>query len=220
MASVAKAIDVLISSYTRSSKIGPNIKESKTDGSQSVVPQDSGSGPVPGSNNRDSTAGVESEALHRTSIFPSSDSEENADIEQLSTVPGNHQSIVEAQASSSHYQHLGPGCIRLNDNVSDEGSMISSPSISPDEMYSFVFAPIEEEIVGDLSYLLAIIIEFLRRYSIFFQLQSDLNSLLETAKPGLILIAACQFLYPCVQCEMVMISKSSFYTLFCTMLAA
>ncbi|XP_004136556.1 uncharacterized protein LOC101218836 [Cucumis sativus] len=163
VASVAKAIEVLISSYIRTTKVGPNNKESKTDRSQSVVPQDSGSGPVPGSNNRDSAAGVESEALHRTSIFPSSDSEENADIKQLNTVPGNHQSIVEAQASSSQYQHLGPGCIRLNDDVSDEGSMISSPSISPDEMYSFVFAPIEEEIVGDPSYLLAIIIEFLRR---------------------------------------------------------
>ena len=220
MASVAKAIEVLISSYIRTTKVGPNNKESKTDRSQSVVPQDSGSGPVPGSNNRDSAAGVESEALHRTSIFPSSDSEENADIKQLNTVPGNHQSIVEAQASSSQYQHLGPGCIRLNDDVSDEGSMISSPSISPDEMYSFVFAPIEEEIVGDPSYLLAIIIEFLRRYSIFFQFQSVLNSLVETAKQGLILIAACQFLYPCVQREMVMISQSSFYTLFYTMLEA
>ncbi|KAE8651130.1 hypothetical protein Csa_002376 [Cucumis sativus] len=193
VASVAKAIEVLISSYIRTTKVGPNNKESKTDRSQSVVPQDSGSGPVPGSNNRDSAAGVESEALHRTSIFPSSDSEENADIKQLNTVPGNHQSIVEAQASSSQYQHLGPGCIRLNDDVSDEGSMISSPSISPDEMYSFVFAPIEEEIVGDPSYLLAIIIEFLRRYSIFFQFQSVLNSLVETAKQGLVLIAACQF---------------------------
>lgn len=163
VATVAKAIDVLVSSYTRSSKVGPNVKELKTDRLQSVVPQVSGSGPVPGANNRNSTTGVESEALHRTSIFPSSDSEENADIEQLNTVPGNHQSIVEAQASSSQYLHLGPGCNRLNDNVSDEGSLISSPAISPDEMYSFVFAPIEEEIVGDPSYLLAIIIEFLRR---------------------------------------------------------
>ncbi|XP_038903889.1 regulator of MON1-CCZ1 complex isoform X2 [Benincasa hispida] len=175
VATVAKAIDVLVSSYTRSSKVGPNVKESKTDRTQSVMPQVGGSGPVPGTNNRDSTTEVESEALHRTSIFPSSDSEENADIEQLNTVPGNHQSIVdrerwrgiisstEVQASSSQYQHLGPGCNRLNDDVSDEESLISSPSISPDEMYSFVFAPVEEEIVGDPSYLLAIIIEFLRR---------------------------------------------------------
>lgn len=200
MATVAKAIDVLVSSYTRSSKVGPNVKELKTDRLQSVVPQVSGSGPVPGANNRNSTTGVESEALHRTSIFPSSDSEENADIEQLNTVPGNHQSIVEAQASSSQYLHLGPGCNRLNDNVSDEGSLISSPAISPDEMYSFVFAPIEEEIVGDPSYLLAIIIEFLRRYVIFLQFKSGLNLLVETVKQGHILIAACQFLYQCVQC--------------------
>ncbi|XP_022934291.1 uncharacterized protein LOC111441498 isoform X1 [Cucurbita moschata] len=173
VATVAKAIDVLVSSYTLSSKVGPSVKESKTDRSQSVVPQVSGSGPVPGGNNRDSTAGMESEAPHRTSIFPSSDSEGNADVDQLNT--GNHQSIVDQerwrstisstdiQASSSQYQHLGPGCNRLNDDVSDEGSLVLSPAISPDEMYSFVFAPIEEEIVGDPSYLLAIIIEFLRR---------------------------------------------------------
>lgn len=194
MATVAKAIDVLVSSYTRSSKAGPNIKESKTDRSQSVVPQVSGPSLVPGAINRDSTAGVESEALHRTPIFPSSDSEENADVEQLNTVPGNHQSTVDqerwrgtisstdVQASSSQYQLLGPGCNRLNDDVSDEGSLVSSPAISPDEMYSFVFAPIEEEIVGDLSYLLAIIIEFLRRYGIFFQFKIDLSLPVETAK--------------------------------------
>lgn len=195
MPMVARAIDVLVSSYTHSSKTGPNIKESKTDRfSHSVMPQVSGAGPVSGAINRDSTAGVESEALHRTSIFPSSDSEENADVEQLNTVSGDHQSTVgqekwrgttsstDVQASSSQYQLLGPGCNRFNDDVSDDGSLVSSPVISPDEVYSFVFAPIEEEIVGVPSYLLAIIIEFLRRYAIFFQFKSDSNSPVDIAK--------------------------------------
>lgn len=177
MATVAKAIDVLVSSYTHSCKIGANVKELKTDRLQSVVPQVSSSDPVPGAINRDTTARVGSEALHRTSIFPSSDSEENADVEELNTVSGNHQSMVDQERwrgtinttevpSSSHFQLLGPGCNRLNEDVSDEGSLVSSPAISPDEMYSFVFAPIEEEMVGEPSYLLAIIIEFLRRYAI------------------------------------------------------
>jgi hypothetical protein len=43
-----------------------------------------------------------------------------------------------------------------------------SPAISTDEMYSLLFAPVEEEMVGDPSYLVAIIVEFLRRYVILY----------------------------------------------------
>jgi hypothetical protein len=40
-------------------------------------------------------------------------------------------------------------------------------AISPLEMYRFVFALVEDEMSGDPSYLVSVIIEFLRRYGSF-----------------------------------------------------
>ena len=42
-------------------------------------------------------------------------------------------------------------------------SQLSSPAISPDELYKFVFASVEETMVDESDYLVAIITEFLRR---------------------------------------------------------
>lgn len=42
-------------------------------------------------------------------------------------------------------------------------SQLSSPAISPDELYKFVFASVEEIMVEESEYLVAIITEFLRR---------------------------------------------------------
>lgn len=42
-------------------------------------------------------------------------------------------------------------------------SQLSSPAISPDELYKFVFASVEEAMVEESDYLVAIITEFLRR---------------------------------------------------------
>lgn len=43
----------------------------------------------------------------------------------------------------------------------------ASVAISPVEMYQFVFALVEDEMSGDPSYLVSVIIEFLRRYVSF-----------------------------------------------------
>lgn len=42
-------------------------------------------------------------------------------------------------------------------------SQLSSPAISPDELYKFVFTSVEEMMVEESEYLVAIITEFLRR---------------------------------------------------------
>lgn len=42
-------------------------------------------------------------------------------------------------------------------------SQLSSAAISPDELYKFVFASVEEMMVEESEYLVAIITEFLRR---------------------------------------------------------
>ncbi|XP_006407381.2 regulator of MON1-CCZ1 complex [Eutrema salsugineum] len=53
-------------------------------------------------------------------------------------------------------------------------SQLSSPAISPDELYKFVFASVEEMMVEESEYLVAIITEFLRSISAE-KLKVDLN---------------------------------------------
>lgn len=53
-------------------------------------------------------------------------------------------------------------------------SQLSSPAISPDELYKFVFASVEEAMVEESDYLVAIITEFLRSISAE-KLKVDLN---------------------------------------------
>uniref|UniRef100_A0A0D3BAW4 Uncharacterized protein n=1 Tax=Brassica oleracea var. oleracea TaxID=109376 RepID=A0A0D3BAW4_BRAOL len=53
-------------------------------------------------------------------------------------------------------------------------SQLSSPAISPDELYKFVFASVEETMVEESDYLVAIITEFLRSISAE-KLKVDLN---------------------------------------------
>ncbi|GKD60761.1 hypothetical protein Tco_1298270, partial [Tanacetum coccineum] len=51
----------------------------------------------------------------------------------------------------------------LNANVSEQESQVILAAIPRDELYSFVFASLEEEMIADASYLFAIIVEFIRR---------------------------------------------------------
>ncbi|KAJ6695061.1 COLON CANCER-ASSOCIATED PROTEIN MIC1 [Salix koriyanagi] len=129
---VAKAVEVLMVSYSQSLKTGSYLKGIK-------------------------------------------DTEVNAQFKSLKTNPkvnkeklsgGAERSSTEVHISSSQSQQLGPANSPLNASVSErQESQLTSPAISPDEMYSFVFAPVEEEMVGDSSYLVAIILEFLRRFT-------------------------------------------------------
>lgn len=63
-------------------------------------------------------------------------------------------------------QILGPGNDQLysNDSEQHQSNVTSSAATSPTDLYS-AFAAVEEEMAGDGSYLTAIIVEFLRRYS-------------------------------------------------------
>lgn len=142
-------------------------------------------------------AGVDSEFFNRSSTLLSSDSEENASSEPPKTNSsdihfvdgkvdrekslGAETSSSDVQPTSLHVQPtslqhclLGPSNNTLNANVPEQQeAQLTSPAISPDEMYSFVFAPIEEEMVGDPSYLVAIVIEFLHRYAVLLNLEVD-----------------------------------------------
>ncbi|KAJ6316596.1 hypothetical protein OIU78_019806 [Salix suchowensis] len=128
MSTVAKAIDVLLMSYSLSLKTGSYLKGTKTEkishsaGTQISIPQSGAS--------HQSSATVDNESMNRSGNLSTSDSEDNAQFNSLKAI-----------------------------------SIVNKEKLSVDEMYSLLFAPVEEEMVGDPSYLVAIIVEFLRSAS-------------------------------------------------------
>ncbi|XP_058204816.1 uncharacterized protein LOC131318837 [Rhododendron vialii] len=186
---VARAIDILVTSYSYSLKTGSHFKGMKAEkNSTSGVPQVDSPSPVTvdsasrvdshGKSVHESASGVHNESISRSSTFSGSDSEDNEIIKPQKTTPVDRHSVggkgesemqmgPESHSKRFHQsplqsQLLGPGNNQLNANVTNhQESQVTSAAISPDEMYSYVFAPVEEEI-GDSSYLVAIIVEFLR----------------------------------------------------------
>ncbi|PQQ01457.1 uncharacterized protein Pyn_39252 [Prunus yedoensis var. nudiflora] len=186
VSTVSRAIDVLVSSYSHSVKTGTYIKGMKSGKtSPSIVPQTSGprsSADVSASRvdavgksiKHESAAGVDSESPNRFLNFSDSDSEDNASFEPLKITSNNVQlfdgklargKLMGAETSGGEVRSssLRSGNSPLDANVLEQQeSQPTSPVISSDEMYSFVFAPVEEEMIGEPSYLVAIIVEFLR----------------------------------------------------------
>lgn len=171
---VSKAIDVLVSSYSLSLKTGSYFKGIKAESTSSGVVNtnvaksstDVSTSRIDGTSIRhESTAGVDSEYPSRSSTFSASDSEENARSAPLKTDSRCLQlggGKVD-RANLTGAQSSGPSDNPVFANISEQqDSELTSPAISPDEMYKFVFAAVEEEMVGDPSYLVSIIVEFLR----------------------------------------------------------
>ncbi|KAD4384342.1 hypothetical protein E3N88_24510 [Mikania micrantha] len=157
---VFRAIDVLLKSYAYSLKTGSYLKSEKLEKTiVSGVPENSESDKTVRS---ESASGVESRTMH-DSGFSTSDSEDNnANIKKAKTKILNTNSssgnTEEASESGDHSVNQP-----LNVNVSEQQeSQVTSAAISPDELYSFVFASVEEEMIADASYLFAIIVEFIR----------------------------------------------------------
>ncbi|KAG6693999.1 hypothetical protein I3842_09G028000 [Carya illinoinensis] len=180
VAMVARAMDVLVTSYSHSIKMGSYLKGIKSEkalpstatyvGSPSSAADTTASrmGVLGRSAKHESAASADSEHFNRTSTFSTSDTEENASFEPPKTNPSDIQSVdsrmdvgANVQTSSSQHHLLGASNTPLDANVSEQQEELTSPAIAPDEMYGFVFTPVEEEMVGDPSYLVAIIVEFL-----------------------------------------------------------
>lgn len=124
---VAKAIDVLVTSYSHSIKTGSYYKRIKVENS-------GGS-----STNNSSTTIVDGANLKRTEA-----------------------SGAEVGPPSS--QIVGCDNMPLDNNASaSQESQSTSAAISPDDLYISVFALVEEEMAEDASYLVTVIVEFLRR---------------------------------------------------------
>ncbi|KAL4324863.1 hypothetical protein GQ457_11G008460 [Hibiscus cannabinus] len=160
---VAKAMDVLVTSYAHSLKTGTYFKGIKTERTPSSVSNVSGSGQVIDVNTgRTDGLGksLQCESAPRVNSVSASDTEDSSSFEP-SKISSNDTQFdggkVESGAESSTTGNP------LNASVSDQQeSQLTSPAISPDEMYKFVFAPIEEEMIGEPSYLVAIILELFR----------------------------------------------------------
>lgn len=199
VSTVSRALDVLVSSYSHSIKTGTYLKgiksaktspsgERQTSGPRSSADLSSRRVDTVGKSIKyESAAGLDSESPNRFLTYSNSDSEDSTSFEAPKDTSNNSQlfdgkmdrgklmgaetSGGEIRSSSLQYQVLRSGNSPLDANASEQQeSQPTSPVISPDEMYSFVFAPVEEEIIGEPSYLVAIIVEFLRRYDIFMNL--------------------------------------------------
>ncbi|KAM7271565.1 hypothetical protein ACFE04_030779 [Oxalis oulophora] len=157
---VAKGIDVLVTSYSHSVKTGSYHKGLKTDKTNPPgVPNVSSSRPAADEHGKSIKHEVSNEQFNRSSTFSDSDSEGNGRLNRENL--GGPESSGEVNSSSVQNRVSGPSNSLLNVNVEQLDSQLTSPAISPDEMYRFVFAPVDEEMVGDPSYLVAIIVEFL-----------------------------------------------------------
>lgn len=158
---VFRSIDVLVNSFAYSLKTGSYLKGGKSE--KTIV-----SG-VPENNVGESGKSVKSESASGAvdnSGFSTSDSEDNANFRKakfhVNSSNGNkdkEKSVGAEDSTSGDHSVNQP----LNANVSEQQeSQVTSAAIPPDEMYSYVFASVEEEMIADASYLFAIVVEFIR----------------------------------------------------------
>lgn len=184
---VTRAIDVLVTSYSNSIKTGsyfkgikaekpPTSDVSNVNPPTSVVDESIRREDALGKSiKHGSASGVENESINRLPAFSVSDSEENVSFENSNHLrslgaKADRENFKVAESSQSEVQKLslqsqllGPSNSPLNANNSENlESQVTSAAISPDEMYSCVFASVEEEMAGDPAYFVTIVIEFLR----------------------------------------------------------
>ncbi|KAL6641183.1 hypothetical protein ACP70R_019364 [Stipagrostis hirtigluma subsp. patula] len=179
---VAKAMDVVLDSYSRLMKMGGGLPGARRTHDQN---QQSGGQPVGGSHvvsqepspettfspvaNPDQASGVANRSvqsnsgaehgIERTSLNTSSDSDE---ITSISGASGHQTSDV----ASRRPQIIGEDSRPLSSGSSlHHGPHTASVAISPIEMFQSVFALVEDEMIGDPAYLIAVIMEFLRSAS-------------------------------------------------------
>ncbi|KAF5772864.1 putative regulator of MON1-CCZ1 complex [Helianthus annuus] len=166
------AIDVLLKSFAYSLKTGSYLKGGKPEKpTVSGAPENSESGK---SVKNESASGVESRTVHNSG-FSTSDSEDNNNNNNTNvrnvkaknininiTTNSSSENIEEASRIGDHSVNQP-----LNANVSEQQeSQVTSAAIPPDELYSFVFASVEEEMIADASYLFAIVVELIRSASL------------------------------------------------------
>ncbi|KAL5134955.1 Regulator of MON1-CCZ1 complex [Glycine soja] len=166
---VAKAVNVLVTSYSHSIKTGSYLKGLKPENTSTSVVQNTGAEVSATETNvigksivHESTRRVDSGSLNKASTVSSLDYEDESQSANLkhSSKEAQVEDEVNNEISLSKGAHSAY-VMQSSLQSGQEESQLTSAAISPDEMYSFVFSPVDEEMVGDPSYLVAIIIEFL-----------------------------------------------------------
>ncbi|KAL8142881.1 hypothetical protein V2J09_015913 [Rumex salicifolius] len=145
VAIVARAMDVLVTSYSNAIKSGIYFKGLKSE-------------KMPSS----STRNISSPRMH---INESSKITDPRGKSIKTEVSGNQSSVYSASDSEEEgTQFPGSNRVPLATNLSEQQheSQITSAAISPSEIYQHVFALVDEEMAGDPAYLISIIVEFLR----------------------------------------------------------
>ncbi|XP_045799110.1 uncharacterized protein LOC123893218 [Trifolium pratense] len=157
---VAKAMNVLVTSYSHSIKTGSYLKGLKPEMTLNSSAQNADT----------DVSAIERDATGKSIIHESTTRVDSG------TLDSEDESQFANLKHNSKEAHIG-GSINNENSLSNEThssyvmqssllsvqeeSQLTSATISPDEMYNFVFSPVDEEMVGDPSYLVAIIVEFL-----------------------------------------------------------
>jgi hypothetical protein len=174
---VAKAINVLVTSYSHSLKTGSYLKGLKPEMTLNSSAQNADTDVS--AIERDATG---KSIIHESATRVDSGTLDSEDESQFANLKHNSKEAriggsANNENSPSNETHSSYVMQSSLLSVQDE-SQLTSATISPDEMYNFVFSPVDEEMVGDPSYLVAIIVEFLHRYAniTHFLLKSCFNS--------------------------------------------
>lgn len=157
---VAKAINVLVTSYSHSLKTGSYLKGLKPEMTLNSSAQNADTDVS--AIERDATG---KSIIHESTTRVDSGTLDSEDESQFANLKHNSKEAriggsANNENSPSNETHSSYVMQSSLLSVQDE-SQLTSATISPDEMYNFVFSPVDEEMVGDPSYLVAIIVEFL-----------------------------------------------------------
>ncbi|KAL1559602.1 regulator of MON1-CCZ1 complex-like isoform X1 [Salvia divinorum] len=169
---VARAMDVLLAAYSQAIKTGSYYKRSITEEiSSSNAPNAAVGETITGidvsrSINQEPESVTQNDSSSK-SIMETSESD--GSIEKTETGELLEPGLLGGEdLPTGHSQTLGPTNNQLNSSASQRNQSLvtSSAATSPADFYSHVFSPIVEEMMGDGSYLTAIIVEFLRSCSL------------------------------------------------------
>nr|CAB3494834.1 unnamed protein product [Digitaria exilis] len=186
VSTVAKAMDVLLDSYSRLMKMGgglPGVRRTHEQNQQlggqpvegsPVISQETSPGTTVSPVNPDQAGGVTNRSAQsnsgvdhgadRVTLNTSSDSDEITNISGASSQ--GTSGYRTSDAVNKRQQVVGEDSRPLSSGTSmQHGQHAGSVAISPVEMFQSVFAVVEDEMMGDPAYLAAVIMEFLRSAS-------------------------------------------------------
>ncbi|PIA53167.1 hypothetical protein AQUCO_00900042v1 [Aquilegia coerulea] len=143
VAMVSRAIDVLVSSYSHSLKMGVSPHKRAVEGEKTSTS---------GHQHFDGSGTIADEAMSR--VEKNGNSNKHAFVSEVEKE--SQQSMFEDTVNEPIDLTTG-GC-----DISEQESQVASAAVSSDEMYNLVFSLIEEEMTGEPAYLVSIIVEYFR----------------------------------------------------------